>query len=138
LHELKKYRYTQLEKADNYLSTWQDVTPIEPILVGSNMKQVRGQSKPFKAIQGKADPIGTNRIRENGETPLAVVSIQPLSILEKLWLRLGGTISLGRLNPQDPKSTEFFLRYCASHSIILTYPQGYDRLLRCEQCNKPT
>jgi len=138
LHEIKKYRNSQLEKADNHFSILQNATTLEPRPVDSDGKQPQGQSEPFKVIQGKADPTGTNRIREKRETTLAVVGIQPLSILERLWLRLGGTISLGRLHPQDPKSTKLFLRYCANHGIILTYPQGYDGFLRCEQCTKRT
>jgi len=125
-----------LEKLDGLFSTWQDATPLEPIQTCSDMKQPRSQSTPFKVFQGKANPIGINRLGESRETLLAVVGIQPLSILEKLWLRLGGTISLGKLHPQGPKSTKFFLRYCTNHGIILAYPQGYDGFLRCGQCTK--
>src|SRR4030042_3679356 len=108
-----------MEKANNHFSTWQDATHLEPILADNDMKQPRSQSTPFKVFQGKADPIGINRVEENRETLLAVVRIQPLSNLEKLWIRCGGTISLGKLHPQGFKSTKFFLRYCTNPGIIL-------------------
>jgi hypothetical protein len=133
LQEAKKYCHSLPEKSDNHIGSWQEVTRTETMPIGTDVKRPRVQSK-FKISSGKAYQIEINQIRGNTEMPLAIVRIPRLSVAERLILRLGGTISLGMLQRQGYASTEFFLRHCSKHGIILTYSQGYDGFLRCNQC----
>lgn len=88
----------------------------------------------FMISPGKADPIVTKQVRENKDTSPPTVGIPPLSMVERLILRLGGEISCGMLQPQGYGPTEFFLKHCSKHGIITTHRQGYLGILRCGQC----
>jgi hypothetical protein len=134
LQKIRKYYHSLLKKPTTRVVTWQELIRSELLSAGNNVKLSHVQSEIFKNSSRKALPMETIQVRESTDRRLAIVNLLHLSVLERVALRLGGVISLGILHRQGFESTEFLLRRCSKHGIILTYAQGYDGYLRCEQC----
>jgi hypothetical protein len=91
------------------------------------------ESKPIEIASGKSNQIPKNQLQRMSMT-LASIETLKLSIVQRLILHMGGVISIGIQQPDSYSPTEFFLRRCRKHGIIVSYPQGYLGKLRCDKC----
>ena len=91
------------------------------------------ESKTIKIASGKVNQTPKNQLQRISIT-LASIETLKLSIVQKLILHIGGVISIGIQQPDSYRPTEFFIRRCRKHGIIVSYPQGYIGKLRCDKC----
>jgi hypothetical protein len=133
--KIKKY-YVSLSKETAFRAlTWEEVMRSKSLSEVTNEKHTNLQSTIFENSLQKAIPTRIDQVEKGAfYTSPSITDIPHLSILERLALRLGGSISVGKSHSQSNGFREFFLRRCSRHGIILTYPQGYDNLLRCSEC----
>jgi hypothetical protein len=82
----------------------------------------------------KTAQLETTRFQQNIYELLERIEIPRLSIGQRLLLRIGGELNIRIQESANHEPIELFLRRCSKHGVVVTYPQGYDGILRCPKC----
>jgi hypothetical protein len=92
------------------------------------------ESPLFENSLGKVGRIEKEQPLQKIATSLESIEIPSLSIGQRLVLRVGGALNIRIQERANHEPIELFLRRCSKHGIVVTYPQGYDGILRCPKC----